>query len=113
MAEVNLPAARATFAGLVKIPDFTPAKVNLARVSLMLGDVSTAEKTLRGILDKQPTLEPALGMLSAIYRQNGQPNQSIALYKKAHTADPANVRVTVTLAELYLRANDPQKSMDL
>ncbi|MFL5254415.1 MAG: tetratricopeptide repeat protein [Rhodopila sp.] len=114
MAELNLPAARDTFAGLVeKYPDFVPAKINLARVSLMLGDTAAAEKTLRSVLDKQPALDPALTMLSTIYRQNNRAADAIALFEKAHQADPSNIRVTVPLAELCLRANDPQKAMDL
>ena len=41
MAQIDLPGAKATFSEIVqKYPDFMPAKINLARVNLMLGDVA-------------------------------------------------------------------------
>jgi cellulose synthase operon protein C len=114
MAQIDLPGAKATFAGLVqKYPDFIPAKINLARTDLMLGDTQAAEQILTDILAKQPTLEPALGTLVAVYRQSGRTGDSVTLLQKAHTADPANVRVTVSLGDTYLRNNEPQKAMDL
>ncbi len=114
MSQIDLPGAKAQFAGVVqKYPDFIPAKINLARVSVMLGDTAGAEKILSGILDSKPSLEPALSMLGTIYRQEGRPADALALLERAHKAVPENTRVTVNLAETYLRANDPQKAMDL
>ncbi len=114
LSQIDLEGARKTFAEVVeKYPDFTPAKINLARVTLMLGDKAQAISMLNGILSKQPAAEPALTMLVTIYRQQNQPQDAIALLEKAHKADPANTRVTLALGDLYIRASDPQKALDL
>ena len=64
LAQIDFAGAQATFADLMqKYPDFTPAKINLARVDIMLGDKASAEKILNDILTKQPTSEPALTMM--------------------------------------------------
>lgn len=114
MAQIDLIGARASFNDVVqKYPDFVPAKINLARVTLMLGDRPAAEKILASVLDKQPTLEPALSMLVQIYRQNNKAPEALALQQKAHDAEPANVRVTLNLVDAYLRANEAQKAMEV
>ena len=44
LAQIDFPGAKATFTDLVqKYPDFTPAKINLARVDIILGDRPAAE----------------------------------------------------------------------
>ena len=114
LANLDLDGARGAFEALSqKSPDFIPAKINLARVMAMQGKGRDAEKLLAGILDKQPAAEPALTMLTSDYVQTNRISQAIPLVERAHTALPDNVRVTVTLGNLYIRAGDPQKAFDL
>jgi putative PEP-CTERM system TPR-repeat lipoprotein len=114
LAEIDFPGAKAIFAGLVqKYPDFTPAKINLARVDIMLGDKTEAEKILTDVLSKQPTAEPALSMLVSGDVQSNRVPDAIALLERAHTSDPNLTRVTVTLGDLYIRQGSPQKALDL
>ena len=114
ISQIDLEGARKTFADVVqKYPDFTPAKINLARVTLMLGDKAQGEAMLTDILAKQPTAEPALTMLVTVYRQDNRPQEAIAVLEKAHKSDPANTRVTLNLGDMYIRGNDPQKALDL
>ncbi len=96
-----------------KYPDFTPAKINLARVDIMLGDKPAAEKILTEILARQPTTEPALSMMVSDYVQSNRLNDGIDLLDRAHRAEPNQTRVTVTLGDLYIRAGTPQKALDL
>ncbi|WP_428486053.1 XrtA/PEP-CTERM system TPR-repeat protein PrsT [Rhodopila sp.] len=114
LSQIDLAGAQATFADVVrKYPDFTPAKINLARVTLMLGDRPQAETMLSEVLARRPTTEPALTMLASMYQQDNRMPDAVALLERAHRSDPALVRVTTSLGELYIRANDPQKAMDL
>jgi putative PEP-CTERM system TPR-repeat lipoprotein len=114
LAQIDFAGAGAIFAGLVeKHPDFVPAKINLARVDAILGDREGAEKILFEILVRQPTAQPALSMLSSSYAQTNRLPEAIQLLERAHRAEPNQNRVTVSLGDLYIRANDPQKALDL
>jgi putative PEP-CTERM system TPR-repeat lipoprotein len=114
LAQIDFPGAKTTFTDLVqKYPDFTPAKINLARVDIMTGDKPAAEKILTDVLAKQPTAEPALTMMASDYVQTNRIPDAIDLLERAHRADPTQTRVTVTLGDVYIRAGTPQKALDL
>ncbi len=114
LAQIDFTGAKEVFTGLVqKYPDFTPAKTNLARVNLMLGDKAAAEKILLDVLDRQPNAEPALTMMVSTDVQANRLAEATALLEQAHQAEPAQTRVTVSLGDLYIRAGAPQKALDL
>jgi putative PEP-CTERM system TPR-repeat lipoprotein len=114
LAQIDFVGARTIFSDLVAAhPDFLPAKVNLARVDALLGDAPAAEAILKDILVKQPVSQPALTMLSSDYVRSGRLQDATDLLERAHRADPAQTRVTVSLGDLYIRANQPQKALDL
>lgn len=114
LSQIDFAGAKATFSGLVKkYPDFVPAKINLARVDIVLGDRPAAEELLKDILAKAPTSEPALSMLVGSYLETNRPIDATATIERAHQAEPTQTHVTVMLGELYIRNGDPQKAMDL
>jgi cellulose synthase operon protein C len=114
LSQIDPEGARATFSDVVRrYPEFTPAKVNLARVMLMLGDKDQAESTLSEILARQPTAEPALTMLASIYLQSGRAFAAVTLFERAHHFDPTIPRVTRGLGNLYIRSGVPQKAIEL
>ena len=78
-----------------------------------MGDAPAAEEILKDLLAKQPDSQPALTMLSSTYVQSGRRQNAIDLLERAHRADPAQTRVTVSLGDLYIRDNQPQKALDL
>jgi putative PEP-CTERM system TPR-repeat lipoprotein len=96
-----------------KSPDFTPAKINLARVEAMLGQRDQAEAVLSDVLSKQPASEPALSMLAASYAQSGRMPEAVTLFEKAHAAEPTNTKITVNLGDLYIRTNQAEKATTL
>jgi cellulose synthase operon protein C len=114
LAQIDFPGAKATFTELVqKYPDFTPAKINLARVDVMLGDRVAADKILLDVLNKQPTAEPALTMMVSGYVQSNRLADAVQLLEHAHSAEPNQTRITVSLGDLYIRAGTPQRGLDL
>jgi putative PEP-CTERM system TPR-repeat lipoprotein len=114
LAQIDFPGAKATFTDLVqKYPDFTPAKINLARVDIMLGDRAAADQILAEVLAKQPNAEPALTMVVSANVLANKLADAAAVLERAHKADPNQTRVTVTLGEIYIRAGTPQKALDL
>jgi putative PEP-CTERM system TPR-repeat lipoprotein len=114
LAKIDLPAARNTFSAVAeKYPDFAPARINLARVTAMMGDRQTAEKLLAGVLAQKPAAEPALSMLTTSLSQGGHITDAISLLEAAHAADPNNLRVLSRLGDLYMRNGSAQKALDL
>jgi putative PEP-CTERM system TPR-repeat lipoprotein len=114
LAQIDFAGAQTTFADLVqKYPDFVPAKINLARVDIMMGQKTDAEKILSDVLAKQPNAEPALSMMVSGDIQSNKLPDAIDLLERAHAADPSVTRVTVTLGDLYIRAGTAQKALDL
>ena len=114
LAQLDFAGAKATFLDLAgKYPQFIPAKINLARLDSMMGDRAAGEAILADVLGKQPSVEPALSMLASDYVQSNRLGEATALLQRAHAADPASTRVTLTLGELYIRAGAAQKALDL
>jgi putative PEP-CTERM system TPR-repeat lipoprotein len=114
LAQIDFPGAKTKFSDLVqKYPDFTPAKINLARVDIMMGDRPAAEKILSDVLAKQPTAEPAMSMMASSYVQSNRLQDATDLMERAHAAEPTQTRITVTLGDLYIRGGTPQKALDL
>ncbi|HEX3575512.1 MAG TPA: XrtA/PEP-CTERM system TPR-repeat protein PrsT, partial [Rhodopila sp.] len=114
LAQIDFAGAKAIFADLVqKYPDFTPAKINLARVDIMLGDRAAADKILNDVLAKQPAAEPALTMVVSGDVQQNKLQEAAGVLEQAHRADPSLTRVTVSLGDVYIRAGSAQKALDL
>ena len=114
LARIDLPGARDTFQAVAqKYPDFAPARINLARVLMMLGERAEGEKILGALLAKMPAAEPALSMLVASFVRDGRFAPSIALLEAARTADPANLRLLASLGDLYIRSGNAQGALDL
>jgi putative PEP-CTERM system TPR-repeat lipoprotein len=80
---------------------------------MMQGDREGAENILKDVLTRQPTAEPALTMLANTYVAANHLDDAVALVERAHAAEPNLLRVTVTLGDLYIRSNHPQKALDL
>jgi putative PEP-CTERM system TPR-repeat lipoprotein len=114
LAQIDFPAAKAKFTELVqKYPDFIPAKINLARVDIMLGDRIAADQILADVLAKQPTAEPALTMVVSANLQSNNLTAATAVLERAHKSEPSQTRLTATLGDVYIRAGMAQKALDL
>ncbi|HUB46661.1 MAG TPA: XrtA/PEP-CTERM system TPR-repeat protein PrsT [Acetobacteraceae bacterium] len=114
LANFNIIDARKTFFDLTAAhPDFIPGQINLARVLALEGDGTGAEKVLAGVLDKHPTAQPALGMLTADYAQSNRLRDAVKLMENAHTAQPDNPQFVASLGDLYIRSGNAQKALDL
>lgn len=114
LSRLDLAGAQAQFQGIVKAnPDFLPARINLARALFSAGDTGGYEQTLRDILAKNPTNEPALNMLSNWFVQQDLQDQAVALLETAHKARPKDGQITIALGNLYIRVGQAQKALDL
>src|SRR6516225_8478180 len=103
LAQIDFPGAKATFTELVqKYPDFMPAKTNLARVEILMGDHTAASHILAEVLAKQPTAEPALTMVVSDYVQTNKLAEAASVLEHAHQADPSQTHITAALGEIYI-----------
>ncbi len=114
LAQIDFPGAKAKFTELVqKYPDFMPAKTNLARVEILMGDRTAANQILIDVLAKQPTAEPALTMVVSGYVQTNKLAEAANVLERAHRADPSQPQITVTLGDVYIRSGMAQKALGL
>jgi putative PEP-CTERM system TPR-repeat lipoprotein len=114
LAQIDPDGAGAVFTAILKDdPDFTPAKVNLARVGIMQGQRDEAGKLLSEILGKYPASEPALSVYLGLALQDGKTSDAIAALGRARDTAPDDVRLTIALAELYARSGDTGKAFAL
>ncbi len=114
MARLDFAGARAKLEDVIRrAPDFTLAKFNLARLSLMTGQNDEAERLLAEILSKDPASDPALSMYVGGLVGAGKIPQAIEALQKARTASPTNNRITAALADLYVRTGDAKSAKKL
>ena len=114
LSRLDLAGAESEFQAIVKAnPDFLPARINLARALFSAGDTAAYEQILRDILARNPASEPALNMLTNWLVQQDHQDQAIALVETAHRAQPTNGPITLALGNLYIRAGEAQKALDL
>ena len=114
LAQLDMPGARGIFSKLAADdPDFTAAKVNLARTYVMEGNADAAMQTLGGVLAKDPNSEPALTIYVQLALQGGKNDEAVKAVVAAHEGAPANERLTASLADLYVRTGAPKKALDL
>ena len=114
LAQLDIPGARTQFAKIAETsPAFAPAKVNLARIAAMQGDQAEAIGILKGIVDKDPASEPALGMFVAAEAARGKTAEAATALQRAQAAAPGDPRLAVALADLHSSTGDPGKAIAL
>lgn len=114
MAQLDFDGARnALLAVLRERPGSIPARLNLAKIAVLQNKQPEAEQLLNEILKQDPANEQALSGLLAILIKDGRLGHAIAVVESARAAAPANNSLTVALADLYVRAREPKKALDL
>jgi putative PEP-CTERM system TPR-repeat lipoprotein len=114
IAQFDLDGARADFAKLVEAhPDYLPAKLNLARVLELQGNISLAEETLSGALAKKTTAGVVLAQLVPLLLSEGKVEAAITAVERAHNASPDDRGITGGLIALYIRLGQKDKALTL
>lgn len=114
MAQLDYDGARAALLEVLKQrPGSIPARLNLAKIAVLQNKEPEAEQLLNEILKQDPANEQALSGLLAILLKDGRLAHAIAVVESAHAAAPANNSLVVALADLYVRARDPKKALEL
>jgi putative PEP-CTERM system TPR-repeat lipoprotein len=114
IADLDPAGAAATLEPVVKAhPELAVARLNLARAYSLMGKNDAAKQQLEAILKTDPAFSPALTVLVANHERLHQLPQAIALLETAHAAQPQNDALTAELGSAYLRANQPEKALNL
>jgi tetratricopeptide (TPR) repeat protein len=91
--------ARTSFeAATKKNPGDYGAFVDLGQTCEKLGDLPAAEAAYKGALAAQPDLEPAAAELSALYANDGHPDDAMAIAKSALVKHPGSGPLHASLA---------------
>ena len=113
LTQFDLDGARTDFTKLTEThPDFLPAKLNLAQVLELQGNLGQAEETLNGALAGKTT-GIVLTRLVPMLLIDGKPEAAVAAAERAHNASPGDRAITVGLIELYIRLGQKDKALAL
>jgi putative PEP-CTERM system TPR-repeat lipoprotein len=113
-ARLDLTGARSQFEAVLKShPDWIPAKMALARVYAIQGQMEMSRKLLGEVLAQQPNNTTALTNLISGLLAEGKTAQAVQAAEQAHQTAPDNIALTVGLAKLYVQTGDPKKAETL
>ncbi|MBW4653402.1 MAG: tetratricopeptide repeat protein [Kaiparowitsia implicata GSE-PSE-MK54-09C] len=93
-------------AALVLVPDFLPAKANLANTLLAEGDAQRARTLFEEIQRADPNNVRAAEGLADLASADGQLDQAVVLYRRATELDPSAPRYLIKAALMRLGAGD-------
>ncbi|MGA9163241.1 MAG: XrtA/PEP-CTERM system TPR-repeat protein PrsT [Thiobacillus sp.] len=110
----DLAGARKTYEQVLeKNRNFTPARLNLARLDLYEGKPDDARQRLLAILKEQPKNLDALFELAQLELATGRTQEAARWLEKARSFNPQSLRPNLMLVELYLSTGDTQKALDI
>lgn len=93
-------------AALVLVPDFLPAKANLANTLLAQGDAQRARTLFEEIQRADPNNVRAAEGLADLAGADGKLDQAVELYRRATELDPSAPRYLIKAALMRLGAGD-------
>lgn len=100
MEEGRFTEAVVVYRDLVKaLPGDPGLMLNLGMAQHLSGDDAGAIASLKAVLKVQPSLVPALMMLSASYVKSGHPAEALPLLRKVLSADPSQLDARRMLAD--------------
>ena len=94
-------------------PDFSVATLNRARIKLATNDLAGAKKHFKTVLEQQPEDLTALLGLSQIAGHEKNRKQQVGYLERIVKIEPQHSLAVLQLAELYLRMDQPSKSLEL
>ncbi len=114
MSAGDFASARADFETAEDIAShYVPAQLNLAKISVMEGDLDAAVERYQRVLDVNPRETIALRSLARVAVARGDINKAIAYTEEVRAIGSGNVGVSVDLVALYLEAGEYQTARDL
>jgi TolB-like protein/Tfp pilus assembly protein PilF len=81
-------------------------QINIAFMLSITGRVEEGMERLRHVLRNDPEFTPALGNIGSMLALNGQLAESMVNLRKAEQLDPANIRTSWGIAEVYMAMDD-------
>ena len=115
LAAAGDPAgARAAYERALKVqPKFKSARMNLGRLEASQGNDAAARERFMGLLKEQPKDVQAMYELARLEDGVGRTDDAIRWLEKARGLDRRHVASAVSLTDIYLRAGQPGKALDV
>lgn len=114
LAELDLTAAHATYAAILKAhPGTEAATLGVVRAAILAGNTAEAKQRLDAILAKNPANRGALALLTALLATEGKSSEAEAALERAQGAAPNNPAITAELAGMDIRRGKASKALDL
>ena len=105
---------RARFEKALQVdPDFTTARINLARIELKHGRLDAAEQQFRMALEKSPNFLSALIGMAGIAEQRGDRSGMFQWLEKARTANSKSSKPGLLMAQAYMKSGDKLKALQV
>ena len=92
-------------------PNAIRPRLALAQLDEIQGRPEDAERALNEILEKDPANEPALNILLPLLASTSQSARVVLVLEAAHHAAPSDKKIGLTLAMLYVNANQPTRAL--
>jgi tetratricopeptide (TPR) repeat protein len=92
-------------------PDQSLASYHIAKIDLDLGRIARAEHQLQGAIERKPGEHYLLALLGELRRQQGRPDEAIALLNQALEKEPAAVPTYYYRALAFWDQKDEQRAL--
>ncbi|MBC7801089.1 MAG: PEP-CTERM system TPR-repeat protein PrsT [Gemmatimonadaceae bacterium] len=112
LAGMDIEGARAQFAATAQqFPQSSIARVNLAKVLILLNRRSEAEGVLNEMLAKNRADPEALTTLIGSLLQENKLPQAVVALEAARAVAPTNVGLTAALVDIHVRNKEPKRGL--
>jgi putative PEP-CTERM system TPR-repeat lipoprotein len=88
-------------------------RIGLAKLQEIMGQPEDAERTLTGVLTKDPANEASLGAVLPMLLSSARTERAVSVLETAAAAAPGNQKIALALADLYIRGGAPEKALHL
>jgi putative PEP-CTERM system TPR-repeat lipoprotein len=114
VASGNQNLARANFLKALQLQnDFTPARLNLARLALENDDMTAASEQFRQVLQTTPDNVQAMMGLAQIAERQGEREKAVSWLERGREIAPEVLSPKLILGRYYLRTGQSKKALEV
>ena len=110
----NIPQAAVAFKEVLRLkPDTEEAVINLLNYHGIKKEYQECESILRNAIEKDPTFARYPFMLAKLFLEKGLHGEAIKHMERARKISPNNLRIIISLSEIYGKHGNLEMSLDI
>ncbi|MGA7800609.1 MAG: XrtA/PEP-CTERM system TPR-repeat protein PrsT [Gammaproteobacteria bacterium] len=114
LGKKDIGRARDAFQKALSVqPKFHAARINLARLDVLQGNLDAAEREYGDVLADAPGNAAALVGMAELAKRRGDDKKELELLRKARDSNPTAVKPALLLVDRYLKAGEALKAVDV